>query len=87
MDHQENLDTFQEFIFEPRINISYELLPNFNTEVLGEYKSQVTNQIIDLEQNFLGIEKRRWILSDGDALPITRSKQGSIGFNYDINKL
>ncbi|MEP5546240.1 MAG: TonB-dependent receptor, partial [Maribacter dokdonensis] len=83
----ENLDTFQEFIFEPRINISYELLPNFKTEILGEYKSQVTNQIIDLEQNFLGIEKRRWILSDGDALPITRSKQGSIGFNYDINKL
>lgn len=87
LNYIENLDTFQEFIFEPRINISYKLLPNFKTEILGEYKSQVTNQIIDLEQNFLGIEKRRWILSDGDALPITRSKQGSIGFNYDINKL
>ncbi len=87
LNYIENLDTFQEYIFEPRINISYELLPNFKTEILGEYKSQVTNQIIDLEQNFLGIEKRRWILSDGDALPITKSKQGSIGFNYDTNKL
>ncbi|MGO4918238.1 carboxypeptidase-like regulatory domain-containing protein [Maribacter spongiicola] len=87
LNYIENLDTFQEYIFEPRINISYELLPNFKTEVLGEFKSQVTNQIIDLEQNFLGIEKRRWILSDGDALPITKSKQGSIGFNYDTNKL
>ncbi|WP_299796944.1 carboxypeptidase-like regulatory domain-containing protein [uncultured Maribacter sp.] len=85
LNYIENLDTFQEYIFEPRINISYELLPNFKTEVLGEYKSQVTNQIIDLEQNFLSIEKRRWILSDGDALPITKSKQGSIGFNYDTN--
>ncbi|MDP5060994.1 MAG: TonB-dependent receptor [Maribacter sp.] len=87
LNYIENLDTFKEYIFEPRINISYELLPNFKTEILGEYKSQVTNQIIELEQNFLGIEKRRWILSDGDALPITKSKQGSIGFNYDTNKL
>ncbi|MEH6618899.1 TonB-dependent receptor [Maribacter arcticus] len=83
----ENLNTFKEYIFEPRINVTYELLPNFKTEVLGEFKSQVTNQIIDLEQNFLGIEKRRWILSDGDALPVTKSKQGSIGFNYDTDKL
>jgi hypothetical protein len=83
----ENLNTFKEYVFEPRINVTYELLPNFKTEVLGEFKSQVTNQIIDLEQNFLGIEKRRWILSDGDALPVTKSKQGSIGFNYDTDKL
>jgi len=83
----ENLNTFKEYIFEPRINITYELLSNFKTEILGEFKSQTTNQIIDLEQNFLGIEKRRWILSDGDALPITKSKQGSLGFNYDTDKL
>ena len=83
----ENINTFKEYIFEPRINITYELLSNFKTEILGEFKSQTTNQIIDLEQNFLGIEKRRWILSDGDALPITKSKQGSVGFNYDTDKL
>ncbi|MEH6747681.1 MAG: carboxypeptidase-like regulatory domain-containing protein [Maribacter arcticus] len=87
LNYFENLNTFKEYIFEPRINVTYELLPNFKTEVLGEFKSQVTNQIIDLEQNFLGIEKRRWILSDGDALPVTKSKQGSIGFNYDTDKL
>ncbi len=87
INYYENLNTFKEYIFEPRINISYELMPNFKTEILGEYKSQVTNQIIDLEQNFLGIEKRRWILSDGNDLPITKSKQGSIGFNYDTNTL
>lgn len=86
LNYFENLNTFKEYIFEPRLNVTYELLTNFKTEVLGEFKSQVTNQIIDLEQNFLGIEKRRWILSDGDALPITKSKQGSIGFNYDTDK-
>ena len=81
-----NVNTFDDFIFEPRLNVSYELAPHFKTEVLGEFKSQTTNQIIDLEQNFLGLEKRRWILADGSTLPITKSKQGSIGFNYDENR-
>ncbi len=81
-----NVNTFQEFILEPRLNISYELAPDFKTELLGEFKSQTTNQVIDLEQNFLGLEKRRWILADGGALPITTSKQGSLGFNYDKNR-
>jgi hypothetical protein len=85
LNYFENINTFKKYIFEPRINLSYELFSNFKTQLLGEFKSQATNQIIDLEQNFLGIEKRRWILSDGDALPITKSKQGSIGFNYDTD--
>lgn len=83
----ENVNTFKQYIFEPRLNLSYELLPHFKTELLGEFKSQAINQIIDLEQNFLGIEKRRWILSDENTLPITTSKQGSIGFNYDTDRL
>ena len=79
----ENLDTFSEIIVEPRLNFSYLLAPNVTLEVLGEFKNQVTNQVIDLEQNFLGIEKRRWVLSDESTLPITKSKQGSVGINYD----
>jgi len=83
----ENVDTFSELVIEPRININYSFAPNFKVEVQGEFKSQATNQIIDLEQNFFGIEKRRWILSDGSQLPVTKSKQGSIGFNYDQESL
>jgi len=79
----ENVQTFNELIVEPRFNINYFFNRNFKLEVQGEFKSQATNQIIDLEQNFFGIEKRRWILSDGSLLPVTKSKQGSIGFNYD----
>jgi len=79
----ENLDTFDEIILEPRLNVSYKLTPGLTIEALGEFKNQVTNQVIDLEQNFLGIEKRRWILSDEETLPITRSKQGSLGLSYD----
>lgn len=83
----ENINTFKRWIVEPRLNINYNVATNFNASLLGEFKSQTTNQIIDLEQNFLGVEKRRWILADEDELPITTSKQLSLGFNYDKNSL
>lgn len=83
----ENLDTFKEFIIEPRLNISYSFSNYLKTEIQGEFKNQTTNQIIDLEQNFLGVEKRRWRLSDNDSIPITKSKQASIGINYDKKSL
>ncbi|MEB8329955.1 TonB-dependent receptor [Flavobacteriaceae bacterium KMM 6897] len=83
LNYLENLETFKEWILEPRLSLAYKFTKHFNGELLGEFKNQSTNQIIDLEQNFLGIEKHRWILSDNDELPITKSKQGSIGFNYD----
>ncbi len=86
-----NVQYFDEIIVEPRLNLSYELYPNLQLEVKGEFKNQTTNQIIDLEQNFLGIEKRRWMLSNNKNdtvpgnpnLPIVKSKQGSMGINYD----
>ncbi|WP_291866307.1 TonB-dependent receptor [Maribacter sp.] len=83
----ENINTYSETILEPRINLSYALTEFVKIKAQGEFKSQSTNQVIDLEQNFLGIEKRRWILSDGDKLPITKSKQGSLGLNYDHHNL
>nr|WP_299385798.1 carboxypeptidase-like regulatory domain-containing protein [Allomuricauda sp.] len=86
INYMENLNTFTKLLIEPRLNLSYALAPNFRAEMLGEFKSQSTNQVIDLEQNFLGIEKRRWILSDDNNLPITQSKQASLGVNYDSNE-
>lgn len=87
VNYVENLDTFSEWLIEPRLNLNFRIAKNLRAQVLGEFKSQTTNQVIDLEQNFLGIEKRRWILSDGDELPITKSKQGSVGINYEKNAL
>jgi hypothetical protein len=93
--HIENLDTFSEIIVEPRLNINYKLGDNWQVQLLGEFKNQTTNQVIDLEQNFLGIEKRRWFVSNTASdtlvngnpnerpLPIVRSKQASLGLNYD----
>ncbi|MCE2612894.1 TonB-dependent receptor [Flavobacteriaceae bacterium D16] len=91
----ENLNTFSEIIIEPRININYKLSEDWQAQLLGEFKNQTTNQVIDLEQNFLGVEKRRWIVSNTTTdtlvngspnerpLPIVRSKQASLGLNYD----
>jgi hypothetical protein len=56
-------------------------------EFLAEFKSQTVSQIIDLQNDFLGIEKRRWILSDNETIPIIQSKQASIGLSYHKNKL
>jgi hypothetical protein len=83
----ENLGTFNKLILEPRLSINYQIADNLKAEVQGEFKNQTTNQIIDLKQNFLGIEKRRWVLANENDLPITKSKQVSLGFNYDKNKI
>ncbi len=87
LNHFENPDSFKDFVIEPRLSLNYALTREVKFQILGEFKSQGTNQIIDLEQNFLGIEKRRWIVSDGDELPITKSKQVAVGFNYDHQNL
>ncbi|PRX53743.1 TonB-dependent receptor [Flagellimonas meridianipacifica] len=83
----ENLGTFNRFLIEPRLNINFRVANYLRAQVLGEFKSQTTNQVVDLEQNFLGIEKRRWVLSDDNALPVTQSKQASVGLNYEKNDL
>ncbi len=80
-------ESFEELLFEPRLNLNIRVANYLRAEFLGEFKSQYTNQVIDLEQNFLGVEKRRWILSDEDQLPITKSKQGSVGLNYAKNSI
>ena len=71
------------FFLEPRLSLSYKLTEYLALEVLGELKNQGTHQVVDLEQNFLGIEKRRWVLSDGENLPVATSRQASLGLHFD----
>ncbi|GAA4887284.1 hypothetical protein GCM10023311_08780 [Flaviramulus aquimarinus] len=78
---------FDLFLAEPRLSFSQRFLNHFRFEVLGELKSQTTSQIIDLQNDFLGIEKRRWVLSNYDNIPVIKSKQTSLGIHYNKNKL
>ena len=81
------LDKFAEAFTEPRLAISHKLSNDFRLEILGEFKSQTTSQIIDLQNDFLGIEKRRWVLANNTTVPIIKSKQLSAGVHFNKNKL
>ena len=81
------IEKFSEFFTEPRLSVSHKLNNDFRLEFLAELKSQTSSQIIDLQNDFLGIEKRRWILSNNDDVPIIKSVQGAFGIHYNKNKL
>jgi hypothetical protein len=76
---------FSTVLIEPRIQFNRALSNNLRLEILGELKSQTVSQIIDLQQDFLGLEKRRWTLANSTTVPIQKSHQISIGFNYKKN--
>ena len=76
-----------EFLIEPRFTINYKFLDHFRIEVLGELKSQSITQIIDLQQDFFGIEKRRWQLANNEDVPLITSEQISVGLSYNQNNL
>jgi len=75
------------FRFEPRLNFRQQFSDYFSVLVLGEYKSQAISQVIDLQNDFLGVEKRRWTLANGTSVPLIESKQASIGVQYTKNNL
>jgi hypothetical protein len=83
------IEQFGKFLLEPRLSFSQKLTPNFKVQVLGEMKHQTAAQIVDFQDDFLGIENRRWILSnsnlqeeDAISIPIIESLQGSLGIFY-----
>jgi len=76
---------FNKAFIEPRLSVHQNLGKGFAVEALGEFKSQTTTQRIDFESDFLGIEKRRWVLTNNEDVPIIKSKQASVGILY--NKL
>ncbi|EAR13612.1 putative outer membrane protein, probably involved in nutrient binding [Polaribacter irgensii 23-P] len=78
-------DKFKKLIIEPRIAFRQEINAALSLSLEGEFKNQTTAQKIDFEDNFLGIEKRRWILSDNKNTPIIKSKQASVGIEYNQN--
>ena len=76
------LEKFEKFIPEPRMSLNHWLSNSWNIELLAEYKHQYTSQIINFQNDFLGVEKRRWQLSDNDTIPIITSGQASLGVSY-----
>ncbi len=76
-------EKFNRFIIEPRLSISHKLNNALSFNVKGEFKSQYTTQIIDLQEDFLGVDNRRWVLANEEDVPITTSRQGAVGIDYN----
>lgn len=76
------IEKFDELIVEPRLSIRKTIGTHFEIEALGEFKHQTTSQIVNFQNDFLGIERRRWQLTDNDNIPILQSKQTSLGVLY-----
>ncbi|MEL0455880.1 TonB-dependent receptor plug domain-containing protein [Flavobacteriaceae bacterium SZ-1-7] len=74
---------FNTYIFEPRLSFNRAINNYLNLEVLGEFKHQVTSQIINLQGDFLGVDERRWQLSNNTNIPVIKSKQASVGLQYN----
>jgi len=81
------LPKFDKFLIEPRANLNYRINKNLSFELLAEQKSQYTTQLIDFQSDFLGVEKRRWVLSNNNSVPLIKSQQLSFGWQYNLNKL
>lgn len=76
------IDKLKKTIIEPRLSFTQQLLNHFTFELLGEFKHQNTSQVINFQNDFLGIEKRRWQLSNNNDIPVITSKQASAGLSY-----
>lgn len=80
------LHKFDELFLEPRAVLNVKLNDFISCEVLAEKKSQYTTQLIDFQTDFLGIEKRRWVLSNNKSVPVINSQQFSMGMQYHRNR-
>jgi len=79
------LDDFNKQLWEPRLSFNQTFWKYFNIEILGEFKHQSTSQVINFQNDFLGIEKRRWQLSNNQDIPVITSKQISSGLSFNRN--
>jgi len=79
------VEKFKTFIIEPRLQALHKINANVSLKIAGEFKSQNATQIIDLQEDFLGVENSRWTLADDSTIPIIKSKQASIGINFKKN--
>lgn len=77
--YYEFLKSFQT---EPRFHLTYHPIPEMDIQLRGEIKTQNISQVINLENNFLGIEKRRWFLANDSIAPLQKSKQLELSFGF-----
>ncbi len=76
------LDKLRRFIASPRFHFNYKIFNGFYLTLDGGFNHQFLTQIINRQTDFLGIEKRRWQLSNGKDVPVIFSRNISAGSFY-----
>jgi hypothetical protein len=76
------IEQFRMLYFEPRLQFNYTITNAWSLDILGEMKSQSASQIVELQNDFLGLENRRWVLANDRDIPVQRSKQLSGGLTF-----
>jgi hypothetical protein len=67
---------------EPRVVFTQTIGKHLTAEVMGELKSQTSMQVVDAQRDFLGVEKSRWVMSNGADIPVMQSRQLSAGVSW-----
>ena len=68
---------------EPRLALDWQFAANWRLETLAEMKHQTSTQVIDFQNDFLGVENRRWVLANNSTIPLITSQQASIGLIFE----
>ncbi len=67
---------------EPRFSLYQKLSKRWSINLTGEAKHQGVFQFTDVNNPFLGVENKRWILADNMELPIMESRQIALGATF-----
>ncbi|RZJ71470.1 TonB-dependent receptor plug domain-containing protein [Flavobacterium sp.] len=83
---QNYFQTLDRFRTEPRIVTTFDVNKNLQFSLQGELKSQSVQQTVDLQQDFFGLEKKRWTVADNLETPLITSTQTSFLVSYKKNR-
>lgn len=79
------IEQFSKFYVEPRLQFNYLFDNRLSLQVLGECKSQTASQVVRLQDDYLGIENRRWVLANNSNVPVQHSRQIALGGTFRNN--
>ena len=68
--------------FEPRLSASYNLTSSLTLNAATGMFSQFANRIV--REDIMAGNTDFWILSDGEEIPVSRSRHYNLGLNYDL---
>jgi len=78
---------YSKFVLEPHLNLNFKFNQRHSLSFMAEQKHQITSQTIALQNDFFGVENRRWVLADDDLVPVHRLRQVELGYRFYQNDL